>query len=138
MNSEDLGAYNDPYDMKHVGDGWYDEKVFVNHERSGESVETWVGRILHELLHGSVKVNTAASFLADKFFEDAGEPCNNKKENPLGLSASQKRRARGIIEEIIVRRVVEVYSEYYPDFVTTYPRDDVVDRYNNPDKGLSR
>jgi hypothetical protein len=80
-----------------------------------------------------VTVDTAASFLAEKFFDDAGEPCNTDEKSPLGLNAEQKQRARQIIEEVMVRRVVEVYAEYYPDFVEPALPGDVIGRYNKPD-----
>jgi hypothetical protein len=127
---EDWGGLNAPEDITSNGDGTWNERVFLNKARDF-SVKKWTGIVLHELLHGSDQIDTAADILADKFFDDDGEPCNTKEENPLGLNAEQKVRARAIIEENIVRyRVIGIAKEH-GNYVAAEPTI-VAEDYNKP------
>ncbi len=64
---EDWGGLNAPEDITSNGDGTWNERVFLNKARDF-SVKKWTGIVLHELLHGSDQIDTAADILADKFF----------------------------------------------------------------------
>jgi hypothetical protein len=128
--AENWGGVNRPGDIKSNGDGTWNETVFLNKARDF-SVQKWTGIVLHELLHGSDQIDTAASILAEKFFQDAGDPCTTKEENPLGLNAEQKARARAIIEENIVRyRVIGIAKEHKA-YVKAEPTI-VTEEYNKP------
>lgn len=127
------GGMNSDGDMKLLDDGTYSDTMFLNETRTDFNKRDWMGVVLHELLHGSTQVDNAAAFLASEFFEDAGEPCNNKDENPLGLNFEQKLRARAIIEEIMVRRLVEQLATRHPLLLDAASPLDVVGECNKPD-----
>ena len=82
-----------------LNDGTYEDEIWVNTNRDWNSSD-YLTTILHEILHESGKVNATSNFLTGEFI----------RKHP-NLTQDQISETRAIIEELVVRNMVDAISD---------------------------